>query len=245
MLLCCYLLHGYFRQWPLTGMLMMNMCNDFPWETQFLLGHDKSGSLLLKDYSKDSSKVFHGFPPANESGLEGKWAGTGFSPQLSRQWPINLICADTGGGWVLCRLSSLWTTYLGSEALGGFPQGNQGPEKLCFKGQSCHRVSLPHRQWGTQCCCTHPFPLLLTSSYWLWLGWNLNSSSIGAETVRNQPEMLPADSTAAVEHGHELSALLAEIQLWGGSSWEIMSNQCDAVCATLQSANKTGEKFFK
>lgn len=52
----------------------------FLWETQLLLGHDKSGSLLLKDYGKQD-----GFPPANKSWLEGKWTGTGFSPQLSRQ----------------------------------------------------------------------------------------------------------------------------------------------------------------
>lgn len=79
-------------------------------------------------------------------------------------------------------------------------------------------------------CYPHPSALLLMASHWPWFGWNLSPASVGDETVSDQPEVLPADSAAAIEHWKQAV-----------SGWEVMSHQCDTVCATLQSANKTGE----
>lgn len=173
--------------------------------------------------------------------------GTGFSPQLSRQWPINLICADTGGGLYECFAGCPpceQYTWVQKPRV-DFHSAIKTLNNLAPKYRVVTGFLYPTDNGEAAALTLIP----LLCSLWHHIDLGLGKTSIplplGLRLSGTSQKCSLLTALQLLSMGNELSALLTELQLWPGSSWEIMSNQCDAVCATLQSANETGEKFFK
>lgn len=186
------------------------------------------------------------FSTCNEPGLEGKWTGTGFGPQLCRQWvtPKSALCRHRRRGFGAFQAVLPVNSLLGFRNPGWISMVQSRSWKhLASKDRAVAGFILPTDNW-------EPVVLIpLLCSLWHHIDLGLGETSIplplGLRLSGTSQKCSLLTALQLLSMGNELSALLTELQLWPECSWEIMSNQCDAVCATIQCANKTGEIFFK
>lgn len=219
------------------------MCNDFCGKLNFSLAMTRVAHCSSRIMA--SRMVFH---LQTSHGWRGSGQGLALAPSCpGSEWPINLVCADTGGGGCECFAGCLLCEQLiwVQKPRVDFHGVIKTLRNLASKDRAVTGFLYP-ADIGEPAAV-----VLIPLLYCLWhhIDLGLSEASIplplGLRLSGTSQKRSLLTALQLLSMGNELSALLTEIQLWLGSSWEIMSDQCDAVCATIQSANETGEKIFK